>query len=246
MVTDEAESMNRRDRLRVQAIADIEHASMSIIDSEGVHALSMAALAKAMRMSAPGLYRYFASRDALVAGMVTVAYGQLAEAVMQAGTAAGRRGPLARVRSMVAAYRGWALAHPRRYGMLFGERPAGITDTPESIAPMNSAMALFMAALQELQAAGGEPAGPDGALEGEFRRWMSTRDWTDAPLEASMAGVLIWTRVHGIVGLELAGVFESSVVSVAQLIDFEVDQAIGSVLQGGTGRGLHGRGSHVR
>jgi AcrR family transcriptional regulator len=121
-VDDNESPLSRRDRLRAQTLEEIEQAAFAIIDADGAHALSMAAVAKAMRMPAPGLYRYFASRDALVAQLVTVAYGQLALAVEQAAAGAARRSPQARVQALAAGYRDWALAHPRRCRMLFGER----------------------------------------------------------------------------------------------------------------------------
>jgi AcrR family transcriptional regulator len=63
--------MSRRERLRAQTFQEIEDASFAIIDDEGVHALTIAALARSMAMSAPALYRYFPSRDALVAHLIT-------------------------------------------------------------------------------------------------------------------------------------------------------------------------------
>jgi len=100
--------MNRRERLRAQTFQEIEDSSFAIIDADGVHALSIAALARSMAMSAPAVYRYFPSRDALIAHLVTLSYQQLAIAMSQAAEGT-RRAPRTRVRLLVAAYRDWAL-----------------------------------------------------------------------------------------------------------------------------------------
>ncbi|MFF7602911.1 TetR-like C-terminal domain-containing protein [Streptomyces mirabilis] len=43
------------------------------------------------------------------------------------------------------------------------------------------------------------------------------------------AAILIWTRVHGIVSLELAGVFDHHTVGAQRLIDPEIAGAIQSL-----------------
>jgi AcrR family transcriptional regulator len=120
-MTSGPKTMSRRERLRAQTLHEIEDASFAIIDEDGVHALSIAALARNMTMSAPAVYRYFTSRDALVAHLITLSYEQLVAAMSQA-LEGSRRAPRARVRLLVVAYRDWALRYRRRYGMLFGQR----------------------------------------------------------------------------------------------------------------------------
>src|SRR3954463_12469328 len=110
MMTTQPPAMNRRERLRAQTFQEIEDSSFAIIDADGVHALSIAALARSMAMSAPAVYRYFPSRDALVANLITLSYQQLVAAMSQP-LVGSRRAPRARVRLLVAAYRDWALRY---------------------------------------------------------------------------------------------------------------------------------------
>src|SRR3954466_4190494 len=116
-MSNEPQAMSRRERLRVQTLQEIEDASFAIIDAEGVHALSIAALARRMAMSAPAVYRYFPSRDALLQHLIGQSYQHLVTAMGQA-LEGGRRPPRTRVRLLVAAYRDWALRYGYRYGML--------------------------------------------------------------------------------------------------------------------------------
>jgi AcrR family transcriptional regulator len=233
MVTNEAGTVSRRDRLRVQTLQEIEDASFAIIDSDGVHALSIAALARSMAMSAPAVYRYFPSRDALVAHLITRCYQQLTAAMTEA--AGGGRPPRARVGLLAAAYRDWALRYRWRYAMLFGTRPGDAPGDGPRRTPLDQSMALLIDLLAAVQ--GGEPAGPgsgsgDQALDGQLRLWARAHERPGTTPQAASAAILIWTRVHGIVSLELTGALGSHTIEAQRLIDLEIGNAIQSLGQG--------------
>jgi AcrR family transcriptional regulator len=226
MMTNEPRTVSRRERLRAQTLREIEDASYAIIDAEGVHALSIAALARSMSMSAPAVYRYFPSRDALVEHLVTRSYQQLAEALGGA-VGAGRRTPRVRVKLLVAAYRDWALRHRRRYGMLFGERAQDLPNEVITHTPLDQAMALLidlLAAMQDTAPAHGTSG--DRALDGQLRLWARGQKRPETTPRTARAAILIWTRVHGIVSLELTGMFGNQSIDAQRLIDLEIDSAI--------------------
>src|ERR1051325_9627473 len=79
----------RRERLREQqrrrTTAEIEAAAFALLDAGGLAAVSLAAVGKAMGMTPPALYRYFASREALVDALVTAAYADLGSTVAAVG-----------------------------------------------------------------------------------------------------------------------------------------------------------------
>jgi AcrR family transcriptional regulator len=223
-MTSEPQTANRRERLRAQTLREIEDTSFAIIDADGVHALSIAALARSMKMSAPAVYRYFPSRDALVAHLVSLSYGQLA-AAMNASVEGSRRAPRARIRLLVAAYRDWALQHRRRYGMLFGERSTGAES------PLDAAMALLIDLLTAVpdntpDTAPGDTTSGDRTLDGQLRTWARTQQRPDTTPRAARAAIVIWTRVHGIVSLELTGMLDHRSLEAQRLIDLEVDNAV--------------------
>lgn len=230
MVTNKVQTMTRRERLRLEALREMEDTSFAIIDAEGVHALSIAALARGMAMSAPALYRYFPSRDALVAHLITLSYQQLAAVMSHAAEGSGQP-PRTRVRLLATAYRDWALRHRRRYAMLFAESagdPPG--DVPPQT-PLDRSMALLIDILLTIRNT--EPAdggSGDHALDGQLRRWAGSQERPDTEPRAATAAILIWTRVHGIVSLELAGVFDNHTVDAQRLIDLEIDNAIDFLL----------------
>lgn len=158
--------------------------------------------------------------------LVTRSYQQLAEALGKA-VGASRRTPRARVRLIVAAYRDWALRYRRRYAMLFGERAQDLPNEVITQTPLDQAMALLI----DLLTAVADTAPADGGtgdrtLDGQLRIWARRQMRPEATPRAGHAAIVIWTRVHGIVSLELTGMFDNQSIDVQRLIDLEIDSAI--------------------
>lgn len=228
-MTNPPQTMSRRERLRAQTLQEIEDTSFAIIDTDGIHALSIAALARGMAMSAPAVYRYFPSRDALVAHLVTLSYQQLVAAMTQAVEGSGRT-PRVRLRQLVAAYRDWALRYRRRYGMLFGEQVGDLPGDITEQTPLDQAMGLLIDLLTAVQGtAPADKSTGDRTLDGQLRQWARSQHRPDTPPRAAQAAILIWSRVHGIVSLELTGVFDNHPLQAQRLIDSEIDSAVRSL-----------------
>ncbi len=155
--------------MRQQTLDEIEQRAFEIVDAGGLQELSIAALATAMGISAPALYRYFPSRGALVEALVVAAYASLGSAVDRAARAARSHEPAEQVMAIAQAHRRWALAHPRRYSMLFSDRGPGQADPPAGIAAINAGMLALLAALQEISPADDGLAG--GKLGQQLVRW---------------------------------------------------------------------------
>lgn len=211
---------SRRERVRRQTLDEIKQHALEQISTGGTAALSLNGIGKAMGMSGPAIYRYFASRDAVLAALVTDGYAALTDAVVAAAGPAAGLPPEERVEALALAYRAWALEQPHRYGMLFGLRPASYRDPDEAIATIDAAMAALLAAIGD--AVGGERPGPADDLDGELLRWAADHGLQpdDDPL-VLRAGVLAWTRIHGVVALEIAGVFGDMGLDAAALLRAE-------------------------
>jgi AcrR family transcriptional regulator len=212
----------RRERLRRQTLEEIRHHALEQVTAGGPTAVSLSQIARAMGMSGPAIYRYFASRDELLDSLVTAGYAELSAALEGAEQAAADRPPAERLAAVAAAYRGWARAHPRYYGMLFGVRPEGLRDSAQAIEAVHTSMVVVLRVLGELTADANPPAG-ESRLDDDLTGWSSRR-WLDADVPPAVLrlGVLTWTRLHGIVSLELAGVFGDMGIDPAPLADGEV------------------------
>ena len=222
-----ATAPSRRERLRAQTLAEIrEHGYAQIADG-GPTALSLNGIAKAMGMSGPAMYRYFASRDELLATLVTESYDAMAETLTGAAEKARRRAPEGRLRAAVDAYRRWALTHPHRYRLVFGSTYGSGALDPERVIPAaHRSMAVILAALAELGPATAAPVVTDAVLKRQLA------DWGNAPGDPPLApgvlllGLVSWTRMHGIVSLEIEGVFEQLGVDPARLYKTEIDHLV--------------------
>lgn len=226
---------SRRERLRLQTLAEIKQHALAQVAAGGAGALSLNAIAKAMGMSGPAIYRYFASREELLAALVTDGYGELAEVVRAAAATGPRRSPARRLAQVADAYRAWARANPFRYELLFSVRPPGYADPGEAIAAIQPAMGTLLELLGEIAqgtagADGGEPA---ARLAAQLRRWAGARgeDETTAP-GLLLLGVLTWTRLHGIVTLELAGVVGDMGLDGGLLVQHELEAIVAAAAGG--------------
>jgi AcrR family transcriptional regulator len=213
--------LSRRDRLRAQTLAEIREHAWAQVDAGGAHALSLNAIAKAMGMSGPALYRYFASRDELLGALVVEGYDDLVQAIADAAAGAGaRKSPERRLAAVAAAYRAWALAHPRRYVMLFDPRPDDVADSAEAIATIHRGMVVLLESLGEIAPGVGGRAGGRDKLDQQLVRWAQARAMpAGLPTAALRAGVLTWTQLHGIVSLELAGALPAMGLDAGLLVD---------------------------
>jgi AcrR family transcriptional regulator len=219
---------SRRARLRAQTISDIKAHALEQIAEDGAGGLSLSGIARSMGMSGPALYRYFASRDDLLAALVTDSYAHLAETLEATVQGARRRAPAARLRALADAYRDWAIAHPHRYRLAFGTSyGSGLLAPDRTVPPAQRTMHLILDALAALDRPEGSDAATGGALDAQLTRWAKARAEDDGlPADVLQLGVVTWTRLHGIISLEIEGVFTSMGVDPALLYAAEVDHLI--------------------
>jgi len=218
----------RRARLRAQTLAEIKERALAQVGERGPAALSLNAIARDMGMSGPALYRYFGSRDELLAVLVTDAWSDLAGALEQAAVQARRRSGPGRVRAVADAYRGWALAHPQRYRLALSTTYGSGALDPDNVIP--AAHRGMLVLLEAIEGLGPLPAVRPGAiraLDRQIRAWRAARPGTrQLPAPALELGVLTWTRLHGLVSLELEGVFASMDLDAALLFRAEVEHLL--------------------
>ncbi|MGW5472412.1 TetR/AcrR family transcriptional regulator [Streptomyces chartreusis] len=212
-----SEAKTPRERYRAQVRSEIKERAWEQIATAGASALSLNAIAKQMGMSGPALYRYFSGRDELITELVRDAYRSLADTFRAAAEAGADLSGLAH------ALRGWALKDPQRYFLIYGTPVPGYHAPDDTTAISSEIMATLLDACAALPADG--PATPfDEHLEGH-------RDWArghPAPAAALHRALTFWTRLHGVLSLELAGQFTGMGLDPAQLFAAELDDLTGT------------------
>jgi AcrR family transcriptional regulator len=210
----------RRERQRQETLAEIKTRAMDQVAEGGAAAVSLNAIARAMGMSPAALYRYFDSRDALLAELVVEAYGSLAGALQRAADGAPASGA-GRLVAVAHAYRDWALAHPNSYLLIFTTSSgSGVELAPEAtVTAAQRGMDVFLGALAGA-AAGDEALRPE--LTEQIRAWGRRSPAPEMTAGRLYLGLLAWTRLHGLISLELGHHLEATGVDPALLYDAEV------------------------
>ena len=211
----ESDGQSPRERYRSQVRTEIKEHAWAQIAESGVPALSLNAIAKKMRLSGPALYRYFASRDELITALISDAYRSLAEQV-QAAFADG-----ADLHRLAHVIRDWAKADPQRYFLIYGTPVPGYHAPADTTAISVEIMTVLLAASSASVAA--KPATP-------FDKYLEThRGWAEnfsAEPTAMHRALAFWTRLHGVLSLELAGQFDGMRFDPGLLIDEELNSLL--------------------
>lgn len=185
----------------------IKEAAWQQIAADGAPALSLRAIARMLGITAPAIYNYFDSRDALVTALVIEAFDSLADSLSRAAQSLSQR-PMDQLRAVGSAYHRWALNHPQRYQLIFGPPLPGYRVPRERVLPSSSrALGILIRIVEESQESGhlnlvGIPAARIGD-EAYFEHLRSLGlEGDDLGLTVA---VLIWSVLHGLVSLELSG-----------------------------------------
>ncbi|MGC7095000.1 TetR/AcrR family transcriptional regulator [Amycolatopsis lurida] len=204
-----------RERYRAQVRAEVKEQAWEQIATAGVTALSLNAIAKKLGMSGPALYRYFASRDELITELIRDAYRSLADK-LRAALDAG-----ADVRGLAYQVREWALSDPHRYFLIYGTPVPGYHAPDDTTAISNEIMTVLLDAHAAL---------PVKRAATSFEKYLDKhRDWAGghpASTPAVRRAMAFWTRVHGVLSLELAGQFAGMGFDPALLFDDELDDLL--------------------
>ncbi|MET7520615.1 TetR/AcrR family transcriptional regulator [Streptomyces sp. NPDC005480] len=215
-----------RERYRTQVRAEIKERAWEQIATAGASALSLNAIAKRMGMSGPALYRYYAGRDELITELIKDAYRSLADTFRATATATFETGApesgthLAgtHLAALAHALRRWALDDPHRYFLIYGTPVPGYHAPDDVTAIAAEIMATLLDACAAL--AQDSPATPFDTYLEDHRQWADNHP---APPAALHQALTFWTRLHGVLSLELAGHFTGMGFAPALLFTAELD-----------------------
>src|SRR6266540_3123981 len=86
----------------------------------GAPALSLRAIARELKITAPAIYNYFPDRDALVTALIIDAFTSFGDSQLEARDSVPEEDQVGRFRAIGIAYRNWAHTYPQRYQLIFG------------------------------------------------------------------------------------------------------------------------------
>jgi AcrR family transcriptional regulator len=175
----------------------------------GAAALSLRAIARELKITAPAIYNYFPDRDALVTALIYDAYVTFGDAQLEAREAISESDLVGRLLATGRAYRGWALKYPQRFRLIFGTPIPGYSAPYEKTFPVAArSLGVLVQVVEALRAAGRlKVSFDDVTLSPEekmkFEYWKQYGIQTESV--SFFSAVWIWMRVHGLVTLEVDG-----------------------------------------
>jgi AcrR family transcriptional regulator len=228
-----ADAATPRERYRTQVREEIKKQAWAQIASAGASALSLNAIAKQIGMTGPALYRYYANRDELITELIRDAYRSLADLFQDRAEAGGG------LKELADSLREWALADPHRYFLLYGTPVPGYQAPEDTTLIASQIMATMLDACVKVGAAAstsqgraqGQAQGQAQARAGFEEHLADHRAWAGqhpASPEALRRALAFWSRLHGVLSLELAGHFTGMGFDPARLYATEVESLAGN------------------
>jgi len=233
------QAATRRERLREGTVADIKRTARELLVYGGPSAISLRAIARTLGMSAAALYRYFPSLEALVMELAGDLYDELREAVTAAARDATADGggagsgaeadPWAvaavRLGAMARAYRAWSLGHPAEFALIFGNPVPGIAELEDDcLSPDHPGARLGAAFLEPFVALwrSGDASVRHAPDLGASTAPLVAVHGEDLPAGALAAFLAGWTRLYGLVAMEVFGHLRWAVTDVSPLFEAEL------------------------
>jgi AcrR family transcriptional regulator len=143
---------DRRSRRRQDTIDEILDVSLELMETEGVAALSLSAVARRVGMQPPSLYQYFPSKMAIYDALFRRGSEQLLAAQREA--LAAHSDVQAQGRAAITAFCRWSMANQVYSQLMFWRTVPGFEPSEEAFAPSREGMENLRAHLQEMATAG--------------------------------------------------------------------------------------------
>jgi len=230
---------SRRERARADTLLEIKETARRVLVERGVDGLALRAVAREMGMTAPGLYRYFDSREDLVEHVVADLYDELADTLERVRDAADPSTPGHQLLEVSRAFRTWAVAHHAEFGLLFGSAGLGVLpedahdygERPSQVAGARFG-AVFAILVAQIYLERGFPVPADEDIDPNLRKQLE--EWCTklpVPLPLGVMHVFLscWIRLYGLVCMEIFGHLRFALHDAAPMFESEL-VALGTLL----------------
>lgn len=233
----------RRERQRADTVADIKASAREHLAKSGPSAVSLRAVARDLGVSAPALYRYFPSHEALMTAMCVDYYDELGAYMWAQCEQLPEADAMGRLLTAARSFRAWAVANRAEFSLMFASQvPGAVLAKPGSTSadldpeaePYASMLrfsslfgALFTRCHTQTDAERGfaltapDPPPMPQALREEIQR-CAAMVGMHVPFRFAYVFHSFWIRLYGMVAMEIFGqlpvVQEAEALLEAELI----------------------------
>jgi AcrR family transcriptional regulator len=198
----------RREKLRQATQTEIKEIARRLMAENGTAGLGLRAIAREMDVTAPAIYRYFPGLDDLITELIIENFHALAAAMDDGAHSAPETDYAGRLMGMLMAYRQWALDNPIDFQLIYGNPIPGYVAPAERTMPAaRRGFDVVVEILDGALKAGAIIPPPEyhalpGAITAQLEGVIAHEGY-DVPVVVVYLATVGWTRIHGIVMLEL-------------------------------------------
>ncbi|QKV91756.1 WHG domain-containing protein [Streptomyces sp. NA02950] len=218
---------SRRERLRIATIREIKDVARTLLVQEGPENVTIRAIAREMGMTAPAVYRYFSSRDALILQLRVDIFEEMARFMRGVLGKLPEEEPGRRLISGARALRIWAIKHPHEFGLILGPWAPGL-GREETKPERHMGLVLgsvFSDLVSDLWRLRGFPAPEGEELDAGLARQLTTLSEdqdVDMPPGAIAVMLRCWVRLYGVISLEALGHMSFALAEGQSFFEFEL------------------------
>jgi AcrR family transcriptional regulator len=231
---DIAHAPTARDRVRAELVEEIKAIGRRHLAQHGAPALSLRAIAREAGMVSSAVYRYFPSRNELITALIIDAYDSIGTAVEQADAKRRRPDVNGRWLAICRAVRGWALANPNEWALLFGSPVPGYAAPIDTVDPAARAPLVLLRLVADGVAAGeiieDRTATMSRAVRSDFAALRASMR-PSAPDSVLARALAAWAQLFGSVSFELFGHLHNVITDYDGYFEMQM-RAAGAVLAG--------------
>lgn len=242
--------VTRRERIRAATELEIRQHARTLLVQQGRDAVTLRAIARELGITAPALYRYYDSREDLLRQLCDDVCADLASDLNRQLEEVGADDYMAKVFVVCRGFRGWALAHPQEFTLVFATpaEETGGPDRPKGDQFASVFLRIVAPLMSEVPADSQTRAvpfelEPDLARNHELLASAFSTEGLDVPPEVLGPEVVYfllkwWVRIYGHVALEVFGRFPFALSGADRIFESLLNELAHDI-----GRGIREQGS---
>jgi AcrR family transcriptional regulator len=197
----------RRERQRQATYDEIVEVSRRLLRTSDT--LALRAVAQEMGMTPPALYRYVDGYDELLEIVATAIFDEMVQTMAEAAARFSVDDPGAQLVVAAVAFRNWSLAHPEEFTLIFANRAKSGADIVEKHGEGGARFTRFFSEIYTRACATAIEAG--------------LCDFPDLPLGINWTFLRAWSRLYGMVTLEVFGHLDAGLISSGMMFEAMMD-----------------------